>query len=133
MQQNFKRKISSLDAIFNFVNEFVTSCQINESFSFVITLVIEELFTNMVKYNRSTGGDITIGIEKRDQQLIVTLTDYGVEGFDVTRSGDVDITQSLQERKVGGLGLHLAKKMVDKLEYEYSKGESRTKFTKNLE
>lgn len=51
MEKKFKREIKSLDKIAHFISEFITKNRIDESLSFPINLVIEELFTNMVKYS----------------------------------------------------------------------------------
>ncbi|MBI4810120.1 MAG: ATP-binding protein [Ignavibacteriales bacterium] len=133
MQRIFKRKISSLSQIFNFVNEILNKYNVNESASFSIILAIEELFTNMVKYNIYTDSDISISIEKNGAKIVVIMIDYNVEKFDIRKSGEIDITKSIHERKVGSLGLHLVKKMVDDLDYKYINGESRITFTKILE
>ena len=133
MQRNFKRQISSLSQIFSFISEILTSYNVGESITFSINLAIEELFTNMVKYNGGSNNDITIEINKEGKKLMVNLIDYDSNEFDVSKTQEVDVTQRLEERKVGGLGLHLVKKIVDNLEYEYTHGESRITFTKNLE
>jgi len=133
MQKNFKHQISSLSQIFIFVSEILKSYKVGEAISFSINLAIEELFTNMVKYNGGSNNDITIEINKEGKKLMVNLIDYDSNEFDVSKTQEVDVTQRLEERKVGGLGLHLVKKIVDNLEYEYTHGESRITFTKNLE
>ena len=63
----------------------------------------------------------------------VTLTDYDVEPFDVTQAPDVDIDLPIEQRKPGGLGLHLIRRLVDSIEYRYSpqQRESRITFRKN--
>lgn len=133
MQRNFKRQISSLSQIFSFVSEILNKFDVDESASFSIVLAIEELFTNMVKYNIRADSDISISIEKNGVKFVVTMIDYNVEEFDIRKSGEIDITKSIHERKVGGLGLHLVKKMVDDLDYKYINGESRITFTKTSE
>ena len=106
---------------------------IDESVIFSIQLAIEELFTNMVKYNHTADSDIAIAIEIGENKIQINLTDYNSTEFDITKTQEVDISQSLAERKVGGLGLHLVKKMVDELSYHYSNGVSEVIFTKYLE
>ena len=54
-----------------------------------------------------------------DSQVTFSLTDFDVDPFDVTKREDVDVSAPLSERSVGGLGIHLVKKIVDKIEYQY--------------
>jgi len=53
------------------------------------------------------------------KKLVIQLTDFDVERFDLTRVKHVDVTKDLEERAVGGIGLHLVRNMVDKITYEY--------------
>ena len=90
---------------------------------------MEELFTNMVKY--SPGGDAGV---RMDMATIaggveVTLTDYDVERFDVTKAPDVDVGMPIERRKPGGLGLHLIRRLVDSIEYEYAEESRQSRIT----
>jgi serine/threonine-protein kinase RsbW len=133
LERKFKRNITSLEGIFRFVSEAFNHYGIDRFYEPAIRLVVEELFTNLVKYNRRTVTDISITIDRKEKQLVLTMTDHGAEDFDITKTEDVDITKPLEERTPGGLGIHLVKKMADALEYRYSDGESRVTFIKNLE
>lgn len=133
MEKKFKRDIKSLDKIFDFIGDFVTKNKFDDSITFTLNLVVEELFTNLVKYNEETSQDILISLNQDRNKLIVSLTDFDVEPFDVTKSGEVDVDQSIKKRKVGGLGLHLVKQLVDKIDYEYKDRESKITLIKNLE
>ena len=134
MEKKFKRDIDTLAEVFDFVEQYSTKHAIDGSLLFSIQFIIEELFTNMVKYNISdTQSDISIGLHRNDRQLTIQLIDYDVDTFDITNVEEVDTTQPLQERKIGGLGIHLVKKMVDAIDYEYSNRQSKITLTKNLE
>lgn len=133
MEEKFKRDIKSLDKIFDFVREFIAKYNFDDSIAFTLNLVVEELFTNLVKYNAEASHDILISLNRDENKLIITLTDFDVEPFDVTKSEKVDVNQSVKKRKVGGLGLHLVKQMVDKIDYEYKNRESKITLIKNLE
>lgn len=132
MQKKFTRSYDSLEEIFEFTERFFATEDINESVRFSVHFVMEELFTNMVKYNPGNSNDILLGIDKTNSSMTISLTDYDVDPFDVTEKRDVDIESPLTERKVGGLGLHLIKKMVDSLEYQYSDRQSKITFTKGI-
>jgi anti-sigma regulatory factor (Ser/Thr protein kinase) len=119
MEKHFQRDINSLDKIFEFICEFIAENKIDESTAFSINFAIEEIFTNMVKYNPENQNNISISLNKDGNKLILCLTDYDVGHFDITKLKEVDTGQPLQERKVGGLGLHIVKQMVDEIDYEY--------------
>ena len=133
MEKNFKREISALDEIFEWIAAFASVHQIDQAAAYAVNLAVEELFTNMVKYNAGTTDDILIAIDRNETELMVTMIDSGGERFDVTQSAEVDVTQSLESRQPGGLGLHLVKKMVDRLEYEYVNQQNRITLIKRLE
>ncbi|MBI4548246.1 MAG: ATP-binding protein [Ignavibacteriae bacterium] len=132
MEKKFKRDVKSLDKIFDYINHFVLTSQLDDSISFSIKFVVEELFTNMIKYNVGHENDILISLKKNGQHVVVELVDYDVEPFDLTKVGDLDITKPLERREVGGLGIHLVKKMVDRINYEYENRTCRITVFKNL-
>jgi anti-sigma regulatory factor (Ser/Thr protein kinase) len=133
MEKKFKRTIQSLDEIFDFIGGFVAAHKIDDAAIFSINLAVEELFTNMVKYNPGNANDISIIVARSSDGLAVTLIDTDVEDFDVTMQDEVDVSLPLSERRAGGLGIHLVKKMVDRLDYEYAGRQSRITLIKHLE
>ena len=87
----------------------------------------------MVKYNPGHDHDIALSLGcTRRSVLTVRFTDFDVDPFDVTRAPPVDIDKPLQERQIGGLGLHLVRKMADTLRYEFAERRSTITFTKAL-
>ena len=133
MAKKFKRDLKSLDEIFKFINEFSAKTGVDESVVFTINLVVEELFTNMVKYTYENSNEILLELKKEENNLIIYLTDFDVEPFDISKTAEVDTKQSLEERRVGGLGIHLVKQMIDKIEYEYKDRQSKIILIKHLE
>ncbi len=133
MEKHFQRDIKSLDKIFGFICEFIAENKIDESTAFSINFAIEEIFINMVKYNPENQNNISISLNKDGNKLILCLTDYDVGHFDITKLKEVDSSQPLQERKAGGLGLHIVKQMVDEIDYEYKNRNSRITIIKHLE
>jgi sigma-B regulation protein RsbU (phosphoserine phosphatase) len=133
-QRSFVRSIAELDSIFAFTADAFARLAIDRSLVGAVDFVIEELFTNMVKYNASSKAPIDIDIEPIEAGVEVRLIDRDVDEFDMTRVGPVDIDAPLEEREPGGLGLHLIRKMVDTITYQYSEQtrESRICFRKTV-
>ena len=130
MQKKFNRSYDSLEAIFEFTEGILSTEDVEPSVRFPVHFVMEELFTNMVKYNPGNSNDILLDIDASDERVRVRMTDFDVDEFDVTADREVDTQSPLAQRAVGGLGLHLIKKMVDTLEYDYKNKQSTKTFTK---
>jgi|SRR4030095_4002322 serine/threonine-protein kinase RsbW len=130
--RTFKRSFDALPAIVGFTGEVFARNGIDPALLPTVDLAVEELFTNMVKYSTTSDAEVRIEISGIEGGVEVTLIDYDVEPFDVTKSPDVDIGLPIEERNPGGLGLHLIRRLLDSVEYRYSKEsrESRITFRK---
>ncbi len=130
--RSFERSFDSIEDIVAFTAATFASQEIDPELLPAIDFAVEELFTNMVKYSTMSGAAVRIDLAKIDGGVEVTLTDYDVEPFDVTLAPDADIELPIEQRKPGGLGLHLIRRLVDSIEYEYSREsrQSRTTFRK---
>ena len=130
MQKTFPRSFDALGDIYAFTESLMDAADIDDGVRFPVHLAMEELFTNMVKHCPDNDNEVLLEIDVADGTVAVTLTDFGVDEFDVTAERDVDTTMPLDGRVPGGLGLHLVQRMVDKLEYEYRDRQSTVRFTK---
>jgi anti-sigma regulatory factor (Ser/Thr protein kinase) len=133
MEKKFRKEMASLDDVFGFLEHYMAAHNIEASTAYSVNLAVEEFFTNMVKYSPENHNDIVISVSMDSHSVTVSLIDSDVEPFDVTKTGDVDTTRPLNERRIGGLGIHLAKQMVDSVRYEYVNRHSKITFTKKLE
>ena len=117
--KKFKRHLNSLAEVFDFIDGFFEREQIDDASRRAISLAVDELFTNMVKYDPKNPNEITIELRVVNQDLLVTLIDRDVAPFDITKKPDPYLGASLNERKPGGLGIFLTKKLVDDVQYHY--------------
>ena len=102
---------------------------IDPGFLPTVDFVVEELFTNMVKYSPESSADVRIDVAAIDGGVEVTITDYDVEPFDVTKAPDADVKLPIDQRRPGGLGMHLIRRLLDSIEYEYSKERRQSRIT----
>jgi phosphoserine phosphatase len=117
---SFERQIDALPALVAFTADAAARLGIEPEVLGIVDFVVEELFTNMVKYGRGSGAPILIGVEGQGGHAVVTLVDRDVESFDPNGAPDVDVGQPIEAREPGGLGLHLIRKMTDRVQYDYA-------------
>ena len=132
IEVRLKRSLESLAEISELFKGFFARQGIQTDHLKSVTLAAEELFTNMLKYGGG-DGDILIALERSDRELSVSLTDFDVDRFDVTKVPEIRVDRPLSKRKPGGLGIHLVKKMIDRIEYKYVDRCGTTTFFKTLD
>ena len=91
-----------------------------------VGMAVEELYGNIANYAYNPEvGPATIQVEVTENPLcvIITVLDQG-KPYDPLKHEDPDITLSLDEREVGGLGIFMVKKTMDDVKYEYVDGKN---------
>jgi serine/threonine-protein kinase RsbW len=85
---------------------------------FEVNLALDELFTNIISYGFADQSEHTIRvcISADDNLLTVVLEDDGIP-FNPVERGSPRLSCELEECKVGGLGIHLVKNLVDEVAY----------------
>ena len=132
MEKKFPKQIDRLDEMTGFVQSSLTELNVPEEYVHPIAFILEELFTNTVKYNGSSRSDVVLSIGREGDRLIVTVRDHTAAPFNPLQHKDPDPGAPLEGRTPGGLGIFLVKKIVDDIRYEYANGESVITIVKNL-
>jgi serine/threonine-protein kinase RsbW len=84
-----------------------------------VNVALDELLNNTISYGFAgrAGGEVTVEVELRSDRLSVTLTDDGVP-FDPFGLAVPDTELPVEERRMGGLGVHLVRRMMDEVHYQ---------------
>ena len=129
---NLTKNISDLNMLVTKLEQFFEENNIS-SISMPMTLILEELFTNTITHGASDGREVFIevnlGIDK--DELIMTYKDNGMP-FNVLDLPEPDLTASIENREIGGLGVHYVKVLTDSVEYEYVEKQNVLKMKKKL-
>lgn len=84
---------------------------------FAVLLALEEAFVNICSYAYPGGtGDVEISCENREGVFVLELTDTGTE-FDVLSRPSPDTSAGIDERDVGGLGIHFIRSLAEGITY----------------
>ena len=132
IEKSFAKDFLSLKAIFEFVGRFSAANQLDDAQAFSLKFAIEEVFTNMVKYNPG-NTDVTISLLRDGNKLQVQLADEEEKPFDISEHHETNAQLPIEQRKPGGLGIFLLKKLMDRVEYTHDGTHGNITLTKFLD
>jgi serine/threonine-protein kinase RsbW len=116
------------------IDAFAALHEIEPATIFQVNLVIDELLTNVISYGYPQNGDhqIEITLVLQEEQLVITIVDDGEAFNPILQAPEVELDATVEERKVGGLGLHFMRTMMDALDYRRQDGYNKLQLTKKL-
>ena len=114
-----KNSLSELDTLREHLEQYAESTGLSQKCTFEINLALEEIFTNIFSYGFTDNSEhwIKIKISYDDETLIIRIEDDGVP-FNPVAAEKPDMKSPVEERKIGGLGIHLIKQFMDEIAYE---------------
>jgi anti-sigma regulatory factor (Ser/Thr protein kinase) len=100
---------------------------------FELGLVLEEIFTNIVKYAFADGAAHPVGIrlDLVGDAVVAEITDHG-RAFDPRDAPAPDLDADLEHRPIGGLGIHFVRTLTQDLAYERRAGINHLSFRKRV-
>lgn len=102
-----------------FINEVMSCAGFSQKEMSDIELAVEEAFINIIQHGyRGAEGTILIKSDFEEDCLTLTIEDQAPR-FDPTQLGMPDLAADLEERPIGGLGIHLIRSLADEIKYEY--------------
>lgn len=126
--------IENVTAVTGFVDEQLERLGCPLESQAQIDVAIDELFSNIAyyAYNPETGP-ATVRVEVIEEPLSVEITfiDSGVK-YNPLAKDDPDLSLSVEEREIGGLGIYIVKNSMDDVAYEYRDGKNILRIRKNI-
>lgn len=132
-ERRYRRDLGSLREMFAFVSEFLAARGLSPSNAFPLELILEELFTNVLKYRKGGEDVVAVRLGLENDRLVLSFVEFQVDPFDITEIPEPDLTAPAHERRPGGMGIHLVKKLSDRVSYEHRDGVGTTTITKSVE
>jgi anti-sigma regulatory factor (Ser/Thr protein kinase) len=104
------------------VIEFVVSWlqgQGQGKYSFPVETAVDEASTNVIKHAYGgKGGFFEISCDMQGSDIVIRIRDRG-SPFDPGSVPQPDVSAGLEDRKIGGLGIYIMKKMMDEVNYSF--------------
>jgi anti-sigma regulatory factor (Ser/Thr protein kinase) len=128
----FPPQVSEIPRLIDWVEACCGSEKIADQVSFRLALAIEEAATNVIAHAFAGIAPphlITVRLDITPQLLVAEIIDNG-RPFDPTAAPPPDLTLPIQQRALGGLGIHLMRSMVDRMHYRRSGGRNRLRLEK---
>lgn len=123
-RQKFSADLASLTAMRDFVRDAADSSGPDAQAVADMVLAVNEATTNLVLYGyRGEPGTIEIEVGYEGKDLVVCLRDWSPP-FDPAQVPDRDVTEPLEQRPLGGLGIFMMRRLTDELIYRSRPDES---------
>lgn len=112
-------QLSELNTLAATVEAFAEQAELDMKTQFNLNLALDELVTNIINYayDDESLHQIAITLSYASSLLNVIITDDG-KPFDPTQQENPALNNDLEQREIGGLGIHFVRNMMDKLTYQ---------------
>jgi len=118
-----KNNLSGLERLNLILAEFGERYHLPSKVLFNLNLALEEILTNIISYGYDDREEheIIVRLSLEQGELTVEVEDDG-RPFNPLEALEPDLNKPLEERPVGGLGIHLVRKLMDELAYQRQEG-----------
>ncbi len=126
-------KLSALASANQTLTEFGRHHGLPDNVLHNLNLALGEILTNIISYGYTDSGEhqITVRLTVEPGEMRVEVEDDG-QPFNPLEAPEPDTTKPLEDRTVGGLGVHLVRKLTDGLEYQRYEGKNLLVMKKHL-
>jgi serine/threonine-protein kinase RsbW len=124
---------AQLTVLTSFLREFGMAVTLDAAQVSTFELALEEIFMNIVMHGSRPGivPRVEVSLHRDAESLTMTVEDDGPE-FDPLSLPPPDVTASLADRRVGGLGVFLVRKMMDSVSYARIAGRNQLRMSKHV-
>lgn len=95
--------------------------KVEDSKVYLVQLCIEELVTNALRYGSSENSrvNVSVALDIKEDNVVLVIEDDAQPFDPLTQAPAPDLSTDIENRTVGGLGIHMLKTMTQTMQYEY--------------
>ena len=125
--------LSEVAQVAEAVEDFCARNAVPAKAAYHVSLVIDEALTNTISYGFPAGGrhQIDLEVERRGEDILIELIDGGA-AFNPLDAPEPDLDAPLEERQIGGLGVHLMRTLMTEAAYRREGGRNHLSLRKRF-
>ncbi|MBP5689810.1 MAG: SpoIIE family protein phosphatase [Bacteroidales bacterium] len=125
--------IRQIPQLARFVETIADEKKLDQGLALSLNLALEEAVSNVIMYAYPGGADGLVDVDAvlGPGKIVFILTDSG-RPFDPTYVPEANVDAPIEDRPIGGLGIHLVRQIMDEMHYERHDGKNILTMTKNI-
>ena len=129
-----RNDLSELKALMQHLSSWGGDIGLQEISISRINICLDELFTNIVSYGFEDDSEHLIKFTLRvdNNFVIINIEDDGLP-FNPLEKIDPDFPENVESAKIGGLGIHIIRKLMDNVSYERREGKNNLTMKKTIQ
>jgi anti-sigma regulatory factor (Ser/Thr protein kinase) len=129
-----KNDLSELEALCQLLNKFGQAAGLSEACITDVNICLDELFTNIVSYGFEDDLEhiIQVTMNLDNQVLTLSIEDDGIP-FNPLEKKNPEVPANLIDVRIGGLGIHIVKKLMDDIRYQRKQGKNKLTMNKSIQ
>lgn len=131
LNRRFPARLRAFEQVKGLIEEFGALTGLGREDRHKLTLIVEELFTNTIVhgFQGDSDAEIAVTFEQTDEGLLLVYEDTAPPYDPVSAGRGTDIEATINQRRVGGVGVFLALGLTRNAHYSFIEGRNRIAFT----
>ncbi len=130
---NLSCSTAALAELRSFLQQNLAIFKLTEVDRHQVTLAVEEVCANLIIHSHGCNPkeEIHLEVKELNKKIIVEITDKG-DAFNLLEYEVPDLSQVIEEKRKGGIGILLVKKIMDEIQFESKNGKNICRLIKNF-
>ena len=126
--------LSELEALRQHLNKFGRVTGVSEACITDVNICLDELFTNIVSYGFEDDLEhiIVFTMDLNNEELTLMIEDDGIP-FNPLEKKEPEVPADLIDVRIGGLGIHIVRKLMDDIRYNRKQGKNKLTMKKSIQ
>lgn len=126
VETSILNKIRDLARMPELVDRFAAEHRLSPNVVFGMNVALDEMLSNIIKYGYADDAIHEIRVRLSvDGPMVVTEIEDDGRPFDPCAAPEADVDAPAEARKVGGLGIHIVRKLMAQMDYARIAGRNR--------